>query len=354
MWPVQADRPDRGWSELDRRTRIVAIVGLAALVLSAGAATWLSARPGRPSTPVYGNGTSVPAALWTWDGARYSSSPIRGAGPRSNDADMAYDRGQRQIVLWDHGCGRLVMGFTGGCVQRVNQTWTWDGRHWSPRSPRSAPAAVGRGAMVYDSRLGRVVYVNGAGRAWAWTDSDWTPLAMSGGPQVPRRDSALPASTFAAGYDDGRNLLVYVLTASTWSWDGTSWTEVKGGIDVADARADPRLIYDAAHQQLVYVGNHFTWTWDGTAWRRHDQPAISSGTLAYDPALRTVMLVQEDESACDRNACRTTTWVWDSRSWSKLSIDPVPTLSLSRSGASPSPMTFDEARRVMVLFASAA
>jgi hypothetical protein len=352
MWPTETDRPNGGWSRLDRRGRLTALVGLAALALSAAVASWFSAGAGEPSTPVYGNGGGPAAALWTWDGARYARAPIVGGGPSSNDADLAYDRGQRQIVLWDHGCSRLVMGFTGGCVQQADQTWTWDGRRWSPRSPRSEPAAVGRGAMVYDGRLGRVLYVNGVGQAWKWMGSDWVPLTMGGGPQAPRRDSALPASTFAAGYDEARNLLVYVLTSSTWSWDGTSWKEVQGGIDVADAGTDPQLVYDRAHQQLVYVGRRFTWTWDGTAWRPHDQPAISSGALAYDPVRRSVMLVREDDSACDRSACKTTTWVWDSTSWSELSLDPVPTLPLSRSGASPSPMAFDEARRVMVLFAS--
>lgn len=353
MWPVQTDPPDSGWSRLDRRGRFIALVGLASLALSAGVATWLSARPGQPSTPVYGGGGSSPAAVWTWDGARYSRAPIVGAGPSSNDADLAYDEAHGDMVLWDHGCARLVMGFTGGCVQQVNQTWTWDGRRWSPHSPGSAPTAVGQGAMVYDGELGRVVYVNGIGQAWDWTGSDWVSLVMSGGPRVPRRDSALPASTFAAGYDEERHLLVYVLTASTWSWDGNSWKEVKGGIDAADARGDPRLTYDRTHQQLVYVGNRFTWTWDGTAWQPHDQPAISAGTLAYDPVRRSVMLVQEDDSACDRAACGTTTWVWDSSSWSRLAINGGPTLPLSRSGASPSPIAFDESRRLMVLFASA-
>jgi hypothetical protein len=328
------------------------LLGLGALALSTAAATWLSMRSGQPSTPVYGTG-SAPAAIWTWDGTRYSVVPVAGAGPSSNNADMADDRAHGLLVLWDHGCGKLVMGFTGGCAVQVNQTWTWDGQRWSPRFPKSAPVEVGPGAMVYDSRLGRVVYVNGVGQAWAWTGSDWLPLTMRGAPRVPRRDSALAASTFAVGYDEGRQLLVFVLSASTWSWDGASWTEAKSGVDVAEARADAHLVYDRAHGQLVYVGNRLTWTWDGTRWQPHDQPAIASGTLGYDAARRTVMLVQQDASACDRTACRTTTWVWDSRSWKQLAMDHVPVLPLTRSGAFLPPMAFDEARGLMVFFASA-
>ena len=354
VWPTPVHRSGTpsGWSTLSRRARIMALLGLCALALSTSIATWLSMRPGRPLTPVYGSGSAL-STVWTWDGTRYSVAPVAGAGPYSNDTDMAYDRAQSLLVVWDHGCGRLVMGFTGGCADQVNQTWTWDRQRWSPHSPKSAPVEVGQGAMVYDSRLGRVVYVNGVGRGWTWSGSDWVPLALRGAPSVPRRDSASAPSTFAVGYDEGRKLLVFALSDSTWSWDGSSWTEAKSGVDVTDARADVHLVYDRAHEQLVYVGSRLTWTWDGARWQPHDQPAIAAGTPGYDPVRQTVMLVQQDTSACDRSTCRTTTWAWDSRSWKQLQIGDGPLLPLTRSGAFLPPMAFDEARGVMVFFASA-
>jgi hypothetical protein len=355
VWPTPVDRPGTPstWSRLDRRARIVALLGLGALALATVATTWLSMRFGQSPAPIYGSGGAAPAAVWTGDGAGYFVMPGAGAGPYSNNADMAYDRAHGVLVLWDHGCGRLVMGFTGGCVEQVNQTWTWDGQRWSAHLSKSAPTETGLGAMVYDSRLGRVEYVSGAGQAWAWTGSDWLPLTMSGAPRVPARDSASALSTFAVGYDEGRRLLVFALSTSTWTWDGGSWTELKGGIDVADARGDAHLVYDRADGQLLYVGYRSTWTWDGTRWQPHDQPPIASGTLGYDPVRRSVLLVQQDASACDRTACRTTVWAWDSRSWTQLPIDHVPALPITRSGAFLPPMAFDEARGVMVLFASA-
>ena len=146
---------------------------------------------------------------------------------------------------------------------------------------------------------------------------------------------------------------MYALSTSTWSWDGTSWTEAKGGIDVAEARPDVHLVYDRGHGQLVYVGSRLTWTWDGARWQSHEQPAIAAGTLGYDAVRRTVMLVQQDASACDRTACPTTTWAWDSTSWTQLPMAHAPVLPLTRSGAFPPPMAFDEGRGVMVFFASA-
>jgi len=355
VWPTPVQQPGAPspWAALDRRARVVALLGIVALVAATAVTAWVSMRFGQPSTPVYGSGAPADAAVWTWDGGAYAAAPNGGAGPSSNDADMAYDPALGAIVLWDHGCERLVMGFTGGCAAQVDRTWTWDGRTWTPRPSRSSPVEDGRGAMVYDHRLGRVVYVSGAGHAWSWTGAGWQELALSGAPAVPGHDSAAVASTFAVGYDEGRELLVFVLATATWTWDGRAWIGTPGGIDPAEARDDAHLVYDRTHGQLVYVGSRRTWTWDGAGWEPHEQPAIASGTLAYDAARGAVMLVQQDASSCDRTACRTTTWTWDARSWTRLPVDRAPTLPLTRSGAFPPPMAFDEARSLLVLFASA-
>src|ERR1700730_18456156 len=114
-----------GWSALDRRARILALLGLGVLVLLTAVGAWFSMRFGQPSTPYYGDAASTPAAIWTWDGAGYSMAPVAVGGPYSNHADMAYDRARGVLVLWDHGCGKLVAGFTGGCVNQVNETWTF-------------------------------------------------------------------------------------------------------------------------------------------------------------------------------------------------------------------------------------
>jgi hypothetical protein len=357
MWPTQGAQSaaPSPLSERGPRARLVAIVGIGALVLlilAASSVSWLETA-GQRSAPVYGSPRVTPGAVWTWDGTDYAMRPGGGPGPSSNRADMAYDRTNGVIVLWDHGCAALVMGFQGGCVAQVNQTWTWDGRSWTARSMKSPPKEVGPGAMLYDVRLGQVVYVNGAGQAWAWIGSDWKAVDVPGGPRVAGRDLAAPVATFAAGYDEARDLRVLALSSSTWTWDGSAWKELAGGIDAGDARPDAHLVYDRLHSQLLYVGSRFTWTWDGAAWQKHAQPAIASGTLGYDAARRTVMLVRQDTSACDQTACRTATWNWDGRGWAQVPTDHVPMLPLTRSGASLPPMAFDETRGVMVMFASA-
>jgi len=325
---------------------VLAIVAIAALMVSAALAAWLSTRGGQPATrPLYGTGVPAPAALWTWDGTSYAEHTVPANGPSSNYADMAYDGTRGVIVLWDHGCASMVMGFQGGCVTQVNRTWTWDGGVWTAHRTQSNPTVAGQGAMLFDRQLGEVVYVNAAGRAWAWSGSDWESLALPAGP-------AIQSPSFAAGYDEGRDLLVFVFSTATWLWDGSSWQTVPGGVDAGEARADAHLVYDRAHHQLVYVGAGATWTWDGSRWQEHAQPGISSGTIGYDAAHATVMLVQPDSSACDSTACRTTTWAWDSTAWARIPVDRVPLLPLTRSGAFGIPMAFDKAQGLMVLFVS--
>src|SRR2546430_1164430 len=220
MWPTPVARPGTpsGWSKLDGRARVLVLLGTAALVLATSAATVLSIRLGQSAAPIYGDSPSGPATVWTWDGRAYERSPIAGGGPTSNEADMAFDRSRGTLVLWDHGCDRLIMGFTGGCASVVNRTWTSDGARWTARQVRTTPTEVGQGAMLYESRLGMVIYVNGVGQAWAWTGSDWSPLSMRGAPHVPQPGSAAESSTFAVGYDEGRDLLVYALSAGTRAW----------------------------------------------------------------------------------------------------------------------------------------
>jgi hypothetical protein len=75
--------------------------------------------------------------------------------------------------------------------------------------------------------------------------------------------------------------------------------------------------------------------------------------MAYDQARGAVVLVLQDSSACDHTACQTTTWAWDSTAWAQVPVQRGPLLPLTRSGAYDMPMAFDEARGVLVLFASA-
>jgi len=78
MWPTQVSSSSpaaRRWSDRGLRSRLLVIFGIVALLVGASIATWLSIRGGQPSSPpLYGAARPGPAALWTWDGAAYTTA----------------------------------------------------------------------------------------------------------------------------------------------------------------------------------------------------------------------------------------------------------------------------------------
>jgi hypothetical protein len=317
---------------------------------------WVSLAGGQSSAPIYGNLGSGVAGTWTWDGTDFTARSANGAGPSSSESDMAFDKRNSVVVLWDHGCSRLVMGFTGGCQSQVDRTWTWDGRVWTPQRSDASPRAVGKGVMLYDARLGQVMYVNRVAQAWGWSGSGWRSLPLGAAPRLAEPGSvANPGLLLVAmGYDEGRDQLVLTLPDTTWTWDGTHWKQGSGGIDAADSQSDPHAVYNGARGELEYLDTESIWTWDGIRWSSHPKPGLIGGALGYDPIRKNSIVVKDDASACDKASCATRVWSWDGTNWSEPRVNHKPALPLTRSGGSNLPITFDETRGVMVLFATAA
>jgi hypothetical protein len=344
-----------GPPNLDRRAWLRLAAAVAVLTLLSAIVVWVSLAGGRPSSPVYGNVGSAVARTWTWDGTDFTAQPSTSSGPFSSESEMAFDRRNGVVVLWDHGCSRLTMGFTGGCQSQVDRTWTWDGRAWIAQQPGPSPRAVGQGAMLYDVKLGQVVYLNRVGEAWGWNGSAWHALAIGATPRLSQPGAVANSelSLVAMGYDESRDLLVLALPSATWTWDGIRWNQVAGGIDAADGQSDPHAVYDAALGQVAYLGAKSIWTWDGSGWQSHSQPGLAGGTVGYDLVRKNALVVRQDSSTCDRVACATKIWSWDGNTWSAPRVTHMPALPLTRSSAFNLPMAFDESRGVMVLFATA-
>ena len=341
---------------LDRRAWTRVGAGVLMLTAIGAVAAWITAASGASRTPVYGNLPASISSTWTWDGRDFAAAPASRIGPSSSVADMAYDRRAGVLVLWDHGCSRLVMGFTGGCAGQVDQTWTWTREAgWTLNRSAASPRAVARGALLYDGLLGHVEYVNGVGQAWIWTGSGWSGITRPGGPRWTDPSSAAGTanSLTVAGYDDARDVLVLASAGATWTWDGRRWTKTAGGLPAAEARSDPRAVYDLGAGRLAYLGSRALWTWDGASWQAHPAPAGSGGTLGYDPLRKVLLVVSEDTAACDRAACSVVLSAWDGSRWTAPDVGLHPAAPLTRSGGGGLPLAFDEAIASMVLFVSA-
>ncbi|MBJ7599123.1 MAG: hypothetical protein JF922_13730 [Candidatus Dormibacteraeota bacterium] len=344
-----------GPPKLGRRGRLRLAAGAGLLTALLAIVAWVSLAGGRTSGPVYDNAGSGVARTWTWDGTDFTAQPSTGSGPFSSASDMAFDRRNGVVVLWDHGCSKLVMGFTGGCRSQVDRTWTWDGRVWTPQHSDASPRAVGQGVMLYDARLRQVVYVNRVAQAWGWSGSAWRALPLGAAPRLAQPGSVADPGLLlvAMGYDERRSQLVLALPDTTWTWDGSRWKQSAGGIDPADSQSDAHAVYDAARGELEYLGARSIWTWDGVRWSSQPKPSLVGGALGYDPIRKNVIVVKDDASACDKTSCATRVWSWDGTTWSEPLVNHKPALPLTRSGGFNLPMAFDESRGVMVLFATA-
>jgi hypothetical protein len=90
--------------------------------------------------------------------------------------------------------------------------------------------------------------------------------------------------------------------ATTWTWNGTTWTEQHPATS-PPARELPYMAYDAATSTVVLFGGAVaprqcpvgdTWTWNGTTWTEqapaHHPSARSGGAMVYDAATGNVVL----------------------------------------------------------------
>ena len=339
MWPVEGN-PGAA-PALDRPARWALLAGGAGVLLAVVAATIVAIHASGPAVPAYSAAGTGVARLWVGGSSGFHELPATSRGPRSNHVDLAFDAGRGVVVAWDHGCARLVMGFTGGCGEEVDQTWTWDGRAWREMSTSTQPASSGAGVMGYDDTLRAVIYANRAGQAWRWSGSDWSVLRLDPPAEVAHGGS------IAIGFDRGGGLL-FVTSGSTWDWSGTAWQRHSGGIDAADARTDNAQLVAG----YLFVGKRYTWMWDGISWRQALQPAFTTAATAYDSRAGTEILLAEDPNTCDRTHCQSATWTWTGAAWKRQGAGPV--FPLNGSGAFPPAMVFDPLRDGLDVLVSAA
>ena len=224
--------------------------------------------------------------------------------------------------------------------------------------PQSAPVLEARRghAMTY-SEAGHLTMLFGgwgteggsaaADRAstWTWNGTTWTRVATTG--PSPRHDASMV-------YDANRQRVVLyggragsfpneVFQADTWEWNGTAWAKVAD--TGPGARAHQHMAYDRARSRVVLFGGfdvstqqelHDIWEWNGTAWTRQNAsgPANAiAASVVYDEKAASLLLFSLDNATS-----RIVTDVWNGTTLTRSTIPaPVcapmgdPTVSLGTS-----------------------
>jgi hypothetical protein len=241
-------------------------------------------------------------------------------------------------IAYDPATGDMVM--TEASSSGSVASWSWDGKVWTDQTPALATMDLTNSTLLaYDSATSQLVAVAG-GATWTWAGSSWTQADAS----APATDSGyFQAPTSSMAFDDASNQLILVSdqlsegdqTEQTWTWDGSTWTQLSPNVN-PPARGAPSLAYDPAVAStggLVLFGGYVgsasesdTWVWDGSDWSAQSvatsPPGRAYGVMAYDPIGGQLVLYGGDVPGQYGGMTSVfDTWEFDGTTWNEVS-DP--------------------------------
>lgn len=272
----------------------------------------------------------VLADLWTWNGTQWRCVSKEGPSPRTFPA-LAYDNTRQQMLLF--GGNSVLFGAAEDEPQFLNDMWAWDGNNWHQVDAEMPPARA-EASITYDSHRQRLVLFGGyniiageiqrLGDTWEWDGHEWNQVSMSG--PSPRHGAAM-------AYDSHRKRVVLFggngAMDDTWEWDGLGWQAIASAQSAG--RFNSTMTYDAERRVMIRFGGWNgeervgdTWGYNGTHWNllSEDGPVARNHTvIAYDQARDKTLLFGGHNGPYvfgDQ-------WVWNGRSWLQ-SKDEAPRL----------------------------
>jgi len=331
------------------RTRRAAIFALALAVVCAGCAS------GTPPTSSGARSRTTAAVTYGWTELRLTPAPIG-----RDSALFVYDEATSSIVMsgGESGC-------TGGAVTDFHDTWTWAGGSWTLQHPTTVGPTVIGAPGGYDPAIKDVVTIIDVGCAMStfhdnWDGSNWSgPLDNRGcGAQGNNCQTQIIPGVQGSIADDpstGQFLLWSpqpalnlasnsppTPVATTWTFNGTSWTLLQPATQPTPAVGPELMAYDAAIGKVILYGEYTRemWTWDGSNWTElpanaEAPPARADSSMAYDAKLGKLVLFSgatvtgyssgpNGWTGTDATPL-SDTWTWDGTNWKRLSLPTSPT-----------------------------
>jgi hypothetical protein len=296
----------------------------------------MAANPSSGEVVLYGVG-----GLWIWNSATMTWAEAEAEEPAPLPLGlrgplMAHDPATGHFVLFGF---REVNPF-GNVLLWMAETWTWDGHVWTKRVPPSSPGGREEAVIASDHGSGNVVLFGGRARnevdlddTWVWdgTSGTWTKQQdMEDAPSA-RRGAAMatdPATgrpvLFGGGHWLGFQSGTHVFEPydDTWTWDGTTWTELHPTV-APPARWMAGMAAGPAAGGVVLFGGADaaglmadTWTWDSgtTRWTQRSPgaspPVRTRSAMATDKATGGVILFGGSITTWATSGWRRDTWVY--------------------------------------------
>ena len=319
--------------------RGLAVSGIIAISLTAGASGQASAAPATPTV--------------SWSNITPSSSD-----PGHVLGQPVYDASTSQLLLFE----QTATGST---------TWVWSGQDWSVASEDTIGANTSKpGLVAYDASTSQLVLVLADG-TYTWSGSSWTRAASDS-------PVSIASASGDAGIGPGASLAFDPATAQlieiqgepgnspvptqTWNWDGSGWSELNPATSPPE-RLFGALAYDTAAPELVLFGGSGsngllsdTWTWDGINWTQQilatsPSPRQSAG-FQYDHGSGQMLLFGGYGPVSGQGGVQglDDTWTWDGSQWSPSTPATTPSLGASIGAGTVSFLAWDAATSQMILF----
>jgi hypothetical protein len=274
-----------------------------------------------------GNTGNGPASdTWTWDGKQWSPVQTDIAPPARQGGAFIYDPVRQVSVLFGGAAA-------GGWDDDVNDTWTFDGSHWSQKRPATIPPARAFSVVAFDIRRGVVTLfggwtVNGPLKdSWTWDGTSWTQVAVASNPPT-----LFPLGLAYRQADDSLLLVGQVTSGSTiystvqtWTFAQQTWRQV------TTAGTAPCLDHyggwaeDLQRGVLVFFGGYCggaTVQWDGITWTANtpnpspNERGNEAGrpAMAFDPDHHVTLMYGGVANGTYFNDL----WAWDGTGWARL------------------------------------
>ncbi|MBI5383848.1 MAG: hypothetical protein HZA90_04085 [Verrucomicrobia bacterium] len=204
--------------------------------------------------------------------------------PGREDIELAYDSHRDVVVLY---------------TTATNKVWEFNGTNWSVITAATTPIQCKDGAqMQYDPVRRKTVLVGSDGwpgvdkvsETWFWDGTNWI---LAAGTNASPPGAAGGGLAFDAAR--GEMVLVAMRTMETWTFNGTNWVQRQPvtfplpGVWVFDLAFHPPsglvIFYGGEHVNELEPWNSIyptnTWAWDGNDWHKLEPPATPPETIDY-------------------------------------------------------------------------
>jgi hypothetical protein len=233
----------------------------------------------------------------TWVFDRHGWKRMDAGGPAGHgpslrkDQSVAYDAARKRVILFggqsETADDDVTVSLGELAEPRLNDTWLWDGKHWSQAplaDSATGPSPRAAASLVYDEARKVMLLFGGynAGcstcNTWSWNGKKWAQVSGTA-PNVPYSYGVTQDFIGPAVYDVATREVIAVTPAvpancgavttpgcegqpaTTWLWDGKTWHQ-QASPALTNKDLGP-MVYDAAHHHVVMLGvwERATWTW---------------------------------------------------------------------------------------------